>query len=373
VVQIAAGFRHTCALLSDGMVRCWGKNGNGELGNGSRFDNPKPTLVMGLTDVTYIAMGSSNTCAVRGDGAVSCWGDNNFGQLGAGNTETSSAVPVKIESALPASKVAAGTNHVCLVAKADGAVQCWGNAALGALGNGSTVAGTVRTPQTVAGVTGVTSIAAGSSFSCGAFGNGEVVCWGWNERGQLGGIINGGGTATGTPQYVTTTHGYRAQLSSQVSAFASGSHVCAATTQKHAICWGYNLYGQLAAFITKAGTDSFSANDVYDTDSANSLLNVTAVSSGENHSCAVLADNTARCWGANSSYQLGNETNVDAPYPVRVALSGVVSISAGWTHTCASSMDGTAWCWGVNDYGKLGDGTNVAQSPSPVKVQNLLP
>ena len=75
VVQIAAGYAHTCALLSDGMVRCWGANANGELGNGKTAFSAKPELVSALSDIKSIDVGYSVTCAITVAGAVKCWGE----------------------------------------------------------------------------------------------------------------------------------------------------------------------------------------------------------------------------------------------------------------------------------------------------------
>jgi alpha-tubulin suppressor-like RCC1 family protein len=84
VTEIAAGYYHTCALLSGGEVRCWGSGGFGQLGDGSATLRLTPVGVSGLGGVTAIAAGGEHTCAMLSGGEVRCWGYNGRGQLGDG-------------------------------------------------------------------------------------------------------------------------------------------------------------------------------------------------------------------------------------------------------------------------------------------------
>ena len=148
----------------------------------------------------------------------------------------------------------------------------------------------------------------------------------------------------------------------QASLSLGGYHTCGLLSDGTAKCWGFNLYGQLGD-----GSTTNRSTPVV----VSSLSGVTAISSGNLHTCALLSDDSAKCWGYNAQGQLGDGTSTNRSTPVVVSsLSGVTAISSGLYHTCALLSDGTVKCWGDNTYGQLGDGTTTNRS-TPVVASSL--
>src|SRR5882672_4357990 len=133
-VALDAGIFHMCARLQDGSARCWGRNGDGRLGNGGTANSSTPTTVPGIA-AAALGAGAEHTCAVLGDGTVRCWGDNNWGQLGNGSAAgTTSTIPAAPATGLStAIATSAGAEHSCVVLQ-DGTVRCWGNNQFGRVG-----------------------------------------------------------------------------------------------------------------------------------------------------------------------------------------------------------------------------------------------
>ena len=336
---------HSCVVLSDGTVRCWGWNWRGQLGDGTTSDSATPVAAEGITTATAVATGGRHSCALLSGGSMKCWGDNFSGELGDGTT-TNSPSPVAVSGITTAIAVAAGGAHTCALL-AGGSVKCWGWNADGELGNGTTTDSSL--PVAVPGISTATAISAGYWTTCAVLSGGGVKCWGSNIFGQLG-----DGTTADSLSPVTVSG-----IATAFTVAAGWQHTCALLAGGSMRCWGDNEFGQLGDGTT---TQRLSPAPV------SGIATATAITAGAFHSCARLSSGQVKCWGSNLHGGLGDGTTDDRLLPVAVSgIATATAVAAGEWHTCATVPDDGAMCWGSNSTGQLGDGTTTERH-TPVAV-----
>ncbi|WP_300618489.1 hypothetical protein [Dokdonella sp.] len=359
VAAIAAGVNHTCAVMASGDVKCWGYNYSGQLGDGTTVSSPIPLQVPRLEPGTAaIATGFMHTCALSVHGDIQCWGDNSLGQLGSGTPSDPTSAPSEVHGfATGFASFDAGFDHTCALSRS-GTTQCWGDNQLGQLGVGAVSAEANPTPREVLGLADTAiALAVGGYHTCATFASGAAQCWGYNGDGELG----DGSTASRTlPVDVSALDEGAALLS------AGGQHTCAITPSGAAKCWGWNAYGQV-------GDDSL-VNRPEPVAVAGLDGDVASIAAFDSHTCALIAEGGVKCWGYNYSGQLGDGSYADRRVPVDVdgLPAGATSVVTGVEHSCALMLDATVKCWGLNDHGELGNGAIVHSSAVPVAVDGLL-
>ncbi len=372
--RLAAGESHTCFVVADGSVRCWGDNASGQLGSGPfGQDSNVPVAIStatGLTNAVSVTAGAAHNCALRADGVVFCWGRNSRGQLG-NNSGNASNVPVQVSTTTGltnAVALTAGFDHTCAL-RSDGAAFCWGDNREGQLGNNtsgepSRVPVQVTLFDTTVDFKAV-ALTSGGVHSCAIGANGRMFCWGSNTQGQLGFGATGG--SSDVPFPVSTATG----LTNVVAVAAGFLHTCALRVDGRLFCWGDNLLGTL-------GNNSIGglSNVPVAVSTASGLTNAVALAAGFSHNCALRGDGVVFCWGINDIGELGTGSSGGSnptPVPVSIAngLANVVALAPGTFHTCALRADSALFCWGGNSSGQLGNQDSGGFELAPVQVSGI--
>jgi alpha-tubulin suppressor-like RCC1 family protein len=353
---IDAGSYHTCAITPTELAYCWGFNQDGELGTGATTPSMAPAAVSGGLAFRQISGGRFHSCAVTLAGDGYCWGSNLEGQLGQ-TADIQSTTPLLNARAITFSSNSVGRAHTCGLTLS-GIAFCWGSNTEGQLGF-PTVTTSVDTAGYVNTGAAFTRLATGGLHSCGITLGGTTLCWGYNDKGQLGNGTTAGGIATvtvsGALTFDSLTAGYK--------------HTCGLTAAGVAYCWGDNTYGQLGDGTTTRSTTPVAV--------AGGITFV-SLSAGFYHTCGIASSGAAYCWGRNTPNsvqesvggQLGDGTTINRSSPTLVT-GGLTfkSISAGEVTTCGVTTASLAYCWGDNEYGQLGTG-NKTSFQVPTKVTN---
>lgn len=407
---VAAAASQSCALLSDGTARCWGRNESGSLGFATneesvgtsiaQLGSALPPIDLGpgerIVDIqsgasTFVNAAKAHTCALLATGRIKCWGFNGGAQLGTGGTaKHDGATPESMGVRLPnvnfgegrrAVSMAVGGDHNCAVLD-NGKVKCWGMNVGGQLGVGTTKAigfseselgdawpsvdlGQGRTAK---------SVAVGASHSCAILDTDQVKCWGYNGSGQLG---LGDTTIRGTTAASMGDALGAVDLGTgrTARAIAAGrSTTCVITDDGKVKCWGANDEGKAGrndkkADIGKVPSDMGDALVAVD---FGVTAKATRISVGDAHACAILEGGALYCWGLNGLGALGQGDTVargDGTVPLGASFLPVKlgqgekarSVALGYHHTCVGLESGAVKCFGNNYNGQLGIGSTDAK------------
>ncbi len=381
--RLDVGKFHSCALLPGASLRCWGYGGDGALGYANKIsigDDETPAATPGVDvgvgrTATAVSAGAAHTCAVLDDETVRCWGFGGDGRLGYANARSvgddeapGSIGPVDLGAGRTAKAITAGRAHTCAVLDG-GDVRCWGYGFDGRLGYATNLGrdldtiGDNETPGSIgpvklgAGRT-ATAITAGDSHTCALLDGGDVRCWGFGGNGQLG---YGNTDLIGDDETPDTVGPVK--LGGKAVAIAAGDfHTCAVLADGKVRCWGFGGSGRLGY----ANADSIGDDETPDAIAPVDLgpgRTAKAITAGGGHTCVVLDDGSVRCWGNGIRGQLGYGNIVSIGDDEPPAAAGPVelgpgrtatAISAGGDQTCARLDDASIRCWGRGVNGELG-------------------
>lgn len=411
-VKIDAGTHHTCALLDNDKVKCWGYNGNGQLGQedtfhrgdtGGEMGDTLPYVFLGVgRTVTDISVGGYTSCATLDTGEVKCWGDNDYGQLGIGLDirQQQGDEGAEMGDNLPALNLGTGVTVVqssplwtsCFLVSQSGTkeIRCLGRSSYGALGieDGSTgdepSERGANVPFIDLGTTKtIADLGAEANHVCARFTDGSAKCWGNNGYEILGTNALVGSSVGGAANEMGTSLPYvRAGSGVTISKIAASTYsetsACAILDGTDLKCWGYNGNGEL-------GQDDTTARYYIPTIAPVNLgvgRTVRDVDVGVNHTCAILDDRSVKCWGYNYYGSLGlGHTDSIGNSSGEMALTTVdlgAGVSAdqicvGNYHNCVLTTDGKVKCWGYNANAELGLGHTNTLGNDPGEMGNTLP
>jgi alpha-tubulin suppressor-like RCC1 family protein len=351
--QIVAGNEHTCVLVSDGRVRCWGSAFWGQLGYGNTesVGDDEPPRDAGDVQLSgraiQIAAGGSHTCALLQGGDVRCWGHGSQGRLGLGDEESigDDERPIDrpvIDLGEPALQIAAGGAHTCALLQG-GRVRCWGSNESGTLGNGDIEnIGDDEPPRVGLDVDlgeGAKEVTLGNSNGCALLETGHTRCWGIMDFRYL--------TAGDLEVIRSPAQAGDLPLPQRIEQISLGVYSACTVSRDGALrCWGQDAYGELGYGELGPTTieDALRAPDVPVGGS------VVQVRTWLNHTCAILSEGNVRCWGG---VPLGYpETWPRQSYTTPedlgdIDVGGVVTdLALGVVHTCALLSTGAVRCWG---------------------------
>lgn len=377
-LAIAAGIVGTCGIQSSGVMFCWGENGSGQNGDGMASIRSVPIVVDSGEKYQLMDAGILyHVCGITVGGVLKCWGNNGNGQVGDKSIITKS-FPVEVDRGVKYKAVSPGNYHTCGIT-VDGVLKCWGaNGANHRLGDGITTQRAI--PKEVDSTEKFIKVSAGGDHSCALTDQKKLMCWGLNDVGQLG---NGTTDTASTPQFVDSADTFK-------DIIVSGSKASCALTEAGALkCWGGvthfvpedvdvgTVYESLSrsgnnfCAKTQAGVFNCWFGGTYPTSftpqPADPGFVHQALDVGFGHKCVLTSTQDIRCWGSAADGQLGNGSLVIQASPVPVTSSDKYSaITLGRYHSCGITVTGALHCWGSDRLNQLGAG-RLVNVPSPVK------
>lgn len=356
-VSIDAGSGQTCIVTTAGAVKCWGYGDSGRVGNNSTTNAPIAVPVSGITAGATAVSAGGGMTCAIVAGADKCWGVNWTGQLGNNDSSVSNSTVPVQVYGMTSGVTSIATGDDHACAVQSGALYCWG-------ANGSHELGVDTSPNDYSYspvqviASGVSKVAAGTHHTCAIMSDKTAMCWGANGNGQVG----NGATDPATRGNDVTTPVAVVGLANVEEMWIGEAASCARLTSGAVKCWGSDSSGQLGDDY--ANTASWTPVQVYLLDGSDGQV-ATALAMSHNSICALKAATTvnqAVCWGNNGDGQLGFGDRTSRAHPMLVPAplnDNVAALSIGWQHACAIMSDSKVNCWGQGTDGQLGSGDSI--------------
>jgi len=402
-MAIGLAYAHSCVVFSNGELKCWGQNWSGELGQEDVVHRGGMPGTMGANlhavnlgtnrKAKAVTGGEGHTCAILDDDSVKCWGRNDFGQLGLDDTNFRGGLPGTMGDALPAVElgekaraISAGHYHTCAILES-GNVKCWGDGTSGKLGLGSSdnwgdkMGDMAKLPYVyLSPGHKAISVMANVEHTCVVQDDFVIRCWGAGANGRLGqgNVMDYGGKAGEEGGVIVDVGMDKAPVALSVG---RGYNACVRLRDGRLTCWGEDQYCQLGYGIANdIGDEPGEMGNALPTVNLGAGRMVLESALGLRQQCDLLSGGIVRCWGDNTDGQLGSEmlipcTSVgDARTAVDLG-SGVEAkhLSIGASHACVILTNGRVKCWGWNEIGQLGLGDTDTRGDAPGEMGDNLP
>lgn len=394
--KVSLGEDYSCYLdRNENMIKCWGRNSFGALGLGDmanrgdglgEMGSNLPFVDLGTGKLgKFIVAGDEHTCAILDDDTLKCWGHNVDGQLGLGDDENRGDTSGEMGDNLPVVDLGTGRtarivdvrkSHSCAILD-NGTLKCWGKVDNGRLGlpisseNLGDDLNEMGDNLSVVDLgrfgSSIKAIGLGISHTCAILENDGVKCWGEVDDGRLGLPVSSGDQGDDSGEMGDNLPFVDLGVGRNVNALdVGGEHACVILDNNTIKCWGDNSYGELGLGDTDSrGDDSGEMGDNLASVDLGTGRIPKSITVGHSHTCVILDNNTLKCWGYNSFGQLGlgdREHRGDDPDEMGDNLPDIdlgtgripLFVNAGDFHTCVLLDNYSLKCWGRIQHGRLG-------------------
>ena len=335
---ISSGYYHAGVIKSDGTVWTWGRNNNGQLGNGTSTDSSVPVQASGLTNVIQLGLGSYISAALKDDGTVWVWGGGSYGSIGNGSTSTV-YVPTQVPNLNDVKEITVGAYHI-LALKNDGSLWTWGRGDHGEMGDGSNNNRT--TPYEITGINNIKFARANAYTTYVVTESGELYAWGLGGNGEIGNSSLGN---VNTVTHVTSINNIEEIYTGYYSVFAKD-------TNGDVYAWGYNDQNNLGVGV---GISQISTPTL-----VTSITDIKQIAGSINSTAAIKNDGTLWTWGSNGNGFIGDGTITSNTTPTEVTeVTNALMVDGNNDTLLLLKENGDVWTWGNNSHGQLGNGTTT--------------
>lgn len=351
-VAASPGGNTTCGIRADNSAYCWGALATT---NSTFASSPIQVQPVGTSKWARIAPGDTAVCGVQTDGTLWCWGNNGSGQFGSGSASQSyTGTGVRVGTKTDWADVVNNGASICGLDVA-GVGYCWGSAANGRLGS-NTSSGIYPLGGIAGGYSWAKLSASGDGAMCGVTKAGALLCWGRNDKGQIG---SGGASDARAPQPLSDPGPTYSDVAVSATTYALPKDGTQAIP----------VAGSLWAWGAQQGLGTTLVGDGSNPQKVGSVSNWAGTTGGNLFGCAWADDGTGSCWGRNASGNLGDGTTTDKGAPTAILASPTwIQLAAADSTVCGITKTNKLFCWGANEKGQTGVGNTTAGATRPAAV-----